>query len=176
MHSKLATSSALGAALALAITLGAAVGPAFAETPKIDVPLPGQPIHRDLGPLPEPKPETSAVTFYPDVRVNYIDKAAAGGGKVNYRFRVLNVGAASADTIGLDTRIYQRSIPTFPSTESVSTVQNGNGGTIPYLLQDGSKDVTVVCTPLPGYLCDGARLNAVVADDLDPSNNAAVGE
>lgn len=66
--------------------------------------------------------------------------------------------------------------PPSPATESVATVQNGNGDTIAYLLQDGSKDVTITCTPLPVYLCDGARLGAVIADDLDPGNNAAGGE
>ena len=169
-------SPALSAALALAIALSTAVAPAFAaETPKIDLPLPAQPIHRDIGPLPQPKPESSTVTFYPDVRANYIGKEASGG-KMRYRFRVMNVGAASADNVGLDTRIYQLSIPTFPPTDSVSTVQNGNLGSIASLGQDGSQEVVIVCTPLPGYHCDGARLNAVVADDLDPSNNAAVGE
>jgi hypothetical protein len=171
MQSKLASSSALGAALALAITLSAAVAPAFAETPKIDLPIPAKPIHRTLGPLPGTNPEAATVTFHPDIRVNYIGKTSGGGGKVNYRFRVMSVGAASADNIGLDTRIYQLS-----NDGSVATQQSGNGGTIPYLPQDGEQEVTIVCTPLPGYHCDGARLNAVVADDLDPSNNAAVGE
>lgn len=166
---------ALGAALALAITLGSTITPAFAETPRIDLPIPAKPIHRDLGPLPQPKPESSTVTFSPDVRVNYIGKDSVGG-KMHYRFRVQNVGAASAENVGLDTRIYQRSIPTFPPTESVLTVQNGSNGSIDFLGQDDVKEITVVCTPLPGYLCDGARLNAVVADDLDPSNNAATGE
>ena len=170
------TQTALGATLALAVALSTAVAPAFAaETPKIDLPLPAQPIHRDIGPLPQPKPESSTVTFYPDVRVNYIGKEASSG-KMKYRFRVMNVGAASADDIGLDTRVYQLSNPTFPPTDSVSTVQNGSLGSIASLGQDGSQEVVIVCTPLPGYHCDGARLNAVVADDLDPSNNAAVGE
>ena len=171
MSPRLAVPSALGAALALAFTLSTAVGPAFAEAPKIDLPTPAKPIHRDLGPLPEPKPETSTVTFYPDVRVNYLNKSAGSGGKVTYRFRVLNAGAATADNVGLDTRIYQLS-----NDGSVATQQSGNGGSIDWLGQDGSQEVTIVCTPLAGYHCDGARLNAVVADDLDPSNNAAVGE
>ena len=68
MRSKLATSSALGAALALAITLTSTVAPAFAETPRIDLPIPAKPIHRPLGPLPEPNPDAATVTFYPDVR------------------------------------------------------------------------------------------------------------
>jgi hypothetical protein len=169
------TQTALGAALALAISLGSSITPAFAETPRIDLPIPAKPIHRDLGPLPQPQPESSTVMFSPDIRVNYIGKDSVGG-KMHYHFRVQNVGAASADNIGLDTRIYQRSIPTFPPTDSVSTVQNGSGGSIDFLGQDGVKEITVVCAPLPGYLCDGARLNAVVADDPDPSNNAATGE
>ena len=168
-------SLAFGAALALAISLGSTIAPAFAETPRIDLPIPAKPIHRDLGPLPQPKPESSTVTFSPDIRVIYVGKDSIGG-KMHYRFRVQNVGATSADNIGLDTRIYQRSIPTFPPTDAVSTIQSGNGGSIDSLGQDGVKEITVVCTPLPGYLCDGARLNAVVADDLDPSNNAATGE
>ena len=113
------------------------------------------------------------------VFVEYVQASAAGVHetlRVADRFRVQNVGAASADNIGLDTRIYQRSIPTFPPTDAVSTIQSGDGGSIAFLGQDGGKEITVVCTPLAGYLCDGARLNAVVADDLDPSNNAATGE
>jgi hypothetical protein len=170
------TSSALGAALALAITLSTAVAPAFAETPTIDI-FPSKPtIHRDIGPLPAPKPETSTVTFVPDVRVNYIGKSAGSGGKVTYRFRVENIGAASAANVGLDTRIYQLSNATFPPTDSVATMQSGNGGTIASLNQDATQEVTIVCTPLAGNHCDGARLTAVVADDLDPTNNMAVGE
>ena len=174
MHRRLAAISTLGAALALAITLSTPAAPAFAAAPWIDIgplPQPKPPIHRDLGPLPQPKPESSTVTFYPDVRVNYLNKSAGSGGKVTYRFRVLNIGAAGADNVGLDTRIYQLS-----NDGSLATQQGGSGGSIDWLGQDGSQDVTIVCTPLAGYHCDGARLNAVVADDLDPSNNAAAGE
>ena len=174
MHRRLAASSALGAALALAITLTAVAAPAFAAARTVDIgPLP-QPkpiIHRNIGPLPQPKPETSTVTFHPDVRVNYLNKSAGSGGKVTYRFRVQNVGAATADNVGLDTRVYQLS-----NDGSVATQQSGNGGSIDWLGQDGSQEVTIVCTPLAGHHCDGARLNAVVADDLDSSNNIAVGE
>ena len=66
MNPRLATTSALGAALALAFTLSTAVGPAFAETPKIDVIPSRPPIHRNLGPLPSrsrrPRPSRSIPT------------------------------------------------------------------------------------------------------------------
>jgi len=158
--------TAFGAALALAVTLTTAVAPAFAETPKIDV-IPSNPtIHRDLGPLPQP--EATTVMFYPDVRVNYLSKSAGSGGKITYRFGVQNTGAASADNVGLGTVIGQRS-----NDGSVSTRQEGSAGSIASLGQDESQVVEVVCTPLPGYRCDGAGLRAYVTDDLDPDNNAA---
>jgi hypothetical protein len=174
MRATFAPASALGAALALAITLTSTVAPAFAETPKIDV-TPSKPtIHRDLGPLPAPKPST--VTFVPDVRVNYVGKSSAGGGKVDYRFRVQNVGAASASNVGLDTRTYQQSLPTFPATEAYTSMQSGSGGTISSLGQDQTEEITITCTPIQGSYCDGARLSAIVADDLDESNNTAVSQ
>ncbi len=168
MRSKMAASSALGAALALAIALTSTVAPAFAETPEIDV-TPSKPtILFDLGPLPPPQPEASTVIFSPDVRVNYLSKSAGNGGKVTYRFRVQNIGAASADNVGLGTVVGQQS-----NTGSVSTRQEGSARSIASLGQDQSQLVDVVCTPLPGYHCDGASLQAYLDDDLDPSNNRA---
>jgi hypothetical protein len=169
MSRNLAATSALGAALALAITLTTAVGPAFAETPKIDV-VPSNPIvNRPIGPLPEPKPESSTVTFVPDVRVNYIGKSAGSGGKVTYRFRIQNIGIGTAVNVGLDTRLFQHS-----NVGNVASMQYGPGGSIASLDQDEAKEFTMTCTPNAGYHCDGARVDAIVADDLDPTNNSAV--
>jgi hypothetical protein len=166
-----ATTTALGAALALAVTLTTAVAPAFAETPTIDVTPSNPTIQYDLGPLPEPQPEpqpeSSAVMFQPDVRVNYLGKSASGG-KVTYRFRVQNIGIDTATDVGLGNEISQHS-----NSGSVATLQSGSSGTIASLATDQSKDVNVVCTPLPGYHCDGASLQAYLNNDLDPSNNRA---
>ena len=100
--------------------------------------------------------------------MNYLGKSAGSGGKVTYRFRVQNIGAASADNVGLGTVVGQESYD-----GSVSTRQEGSAGAIAFLGQDQSQVVEVVCTPLPGYHCDGAGLRAYVTDDLDPSNNSA---
>ena len=39
--------------------------------------------------------------------MNYLNKSTGSGGKVSYRFRAQNIGAATAENIGLDTRVYQ---------------------------------------------------------------------
>ena len=162
------STTAFGAALALTVALTSAVAPAFAETPKIDIDPSHPPIHRDIGPLTAPKPGTSTVTFRPDVRVNYLSKSTGSGGKVTYRFRVQNVGIGTATNVGLSKAAGQLS-----NDGSVGTYQTWSGGTIASLGQDQQQEVTVVCTPLPGYHCDGGSLKALVTDDLDPSNNSA---
>jgi hypothetical protein len=170
MRPRIAAHTALGTALALAITLTSAVAPAFAATAKPrPVFTPTEPVVIQPGSLkPEPKPESSTVTFQPDIRVNYLGQSAAGGGKVAYRFRVQNIGAASAGEIGLGTVIGQDS-----NDGSVSTRQEGSAGKIASLGQDESKEITVTCTPLAGSHCGGARLTAYLDDDLDESNNHA---
>ena len=94
--------TALGAALALAVTVTAAAAPASAATPRPGVtpvdPLVTQPVGSIVV-----QPQASTFTFYPDVRVNYLGKTAGSGGKVTYRFRVQNIGAASASNVGLGT-------------------------------------------------------------------------
>jgi hypothetical protein len=165
MRNRGRSAAALGAAFALVLTLSAAVTPAAADTPFIDIgplPTPKPVIHTNLDLIPDPQ----MPTFKPDIRVKYLDKASVGG-KMRYRFRVQNIGAASAENIGLSTVVGQDA-----NVGSVSTRQEGNGGTIAYLGQDQSQEVTVVCTPLAGYHCSGARLDAHVADDLDTSNNS----
>lgn len=189
MRSRLAVHTAFGAALALALTLTSTVAPTFAATPMsssdiipsapLESPSNGVKTRPGISPsnpivvqpgtvLPQPAPETSPVTFKPDIRVNYLGQSSAGGGKVAYRFRVQNIGAASASNIGLGTTIGQDA-----NNGWVSTRQEGNGGTIASLGQDQAQEVTVTCTPLAGYHCDGARLTAYVDDDLNESNNTA---
>jgi hypothetical protein len=170
MHSRFASSTALGVALALAMTVAGAVAPAFASTPHPDIDLfPANPtITRPLGPLPQPAPEAATVTFQPDVRVNYLSKTSLGGGKIAYKFRVQNIGAASASNVGLGTAVYQ-----LDAMHNVATRQSGSAGSIASLGQDQSQEITITCTPLPGYVCDGASLEAYVTDDLNPANNKA---
>ena len=93
---RFATHTALGAALALAISLTTAVSPASAETRR-----PGITPSNPIATLPDPAPTTSSVTFLPDVRVNYIGKSTGSGGKVTYRFRVQNIGIGTATNVGL---------------------------------------------------------------------------
>ena len=160
--------TAIGTALALAVTLTSTIGPALAATPWPAV-TPTSPDGLDPGiVLTVDQPQSSGVTFLPDVRVNYLGKTAGSGGKVTYRFRVQNIGAASASNVGLGTVIGQDA-----NSASISTRQEGSAGTIATLGEDQSKDIAVVCTPLPGYHCAGASLKAYVTDDLDTSNNAA---
>lgn len=160
---RFATHTALGAALALAISLTTAVSPASAETRR-----PGITPSNPIATLPDPAPTTSSVTFLPDVRVNYIGKSTGSGGKVTYRFRVQNIGIGTATNVGLSKAAGQLS-----NDGSVGTYQTWSGGTIASLGQDQQQEVTVVCTPLPGYRCDGGSLKALVTNDLDPSNNTA---
>jgi len=72
---------------------------------------------------------------------------------VTYRFRVQNIGAASASNVGLGTSIGQDA-----NNASISNRQEGSAGTIATLSEDQAQNVSVVCTPLPGYHCAGARL------------------
>lgn len=168
MNRRLATTTALGAALALAVSLSTAAAPADASTQRPGV-IPSKPvIAAPAGPLPNPQPQTSTVTFKPDVRVNYLSKASASGGKVTYRFRVQNVGIGTASNVTLESRIYQLS-----NAGNVATMQYGPGSTIATLNQDQAKEVTVTCTPLSGNHCDGASLKAWVTDDLNQNNNMA---
>ena len=155
MRSRYASSTALGVALALAMTVAGAVAPAFAATPALTAP---------------PQTETMSFMFQPDVRVNYLSKTSLGGGKVAYKFRVQNIGAASASNVGLGTTFAQHAIG-----QNVATLQYGSAGSIPSLLQDQSKEITITCKSLPGYYCDGASLQAYVTDDLNPANNKASG-
>src|SRR5215212_10647333 len=126
--------TAIGTALALAVTLTSTVAPALAATPWPGV-TPTSPDSLDPGiVLTVDQPQSSGITFLPDVRVNYLGKTAGSGGKVTYRFRVQNIGAASASNIGLGTVIGQDA-----NFESVSTRQEGTAGKIASLGQDESQ-------------------------------------
>jgi hypothetical protein len=185
MRPRFAVHTALGTALALALTLTSVVAPAFAatSTPRPDI-ISSEPIESP-GNAPKPRPdiipseplqspgnppeqESPTVVFQPDVRVNYLSKSTGSGGKVTYRFRVQNVGIGTAVNVGLDKSARQLS-----SDGSAATYQTWSGGAIASLVQDQSQEVTVVCTPLAGYRCDGGTLKAQVSNDLDPANNAA---
>ena len=154
MGSRFASSTALGVVLALAMTVAGAAAPAFAATPALAA---------------APQSETMSFMFQPDVRVNYLSKTSVGGGKIAYKFRVQNIGAASASNVGLGTTFSQHAIG-----QNLATLQYGSAGTIASLGQDQSKEITITCTSLPGYYCDGASLQAYVTDDLNPNNNKAV--
>jgi hypothetical protein len=159
MRSRFASSTALGVTFALALSIaGSIVGaaaPAFAAVPDLTAPA---------------HAETRSFMFQPDVRVNYLSKTSLGGGKVAYRFRVQNIGAATASNVGLGNGISQHAIG-----QNLATLQQGSSGTIAFLGQDQSKEITVTCTPLPGYYCNGASLQAYITDDLNPANNKASG-
>ena len=87
------THTAFGAALVLAVTLTGVTSPAFAATPtasdeslvvhEASRPRPPRPVG-DVGPL-----------IRPDLRIKYLGPGY-GNGKYLFRFRVENLGAASA--------------------------------------------------------------------------------
>lgn len=162
---RLAATAALSAALALSVALTAAASPALAATPGVS-PAPRPDLIRtstiDVVPI------SSGPSFQPDVRVNYLGKTSGSGGKVTYRFRVENIGIGTAFNVGLGNTIGQRA-----SSGSVSTRQSGSSGTIASLATDQSTQISVTCNPLPGYVCDGASLEAYLQNDLNPSNNKA---
>ena len=148
------TIAALGTLFTLAITLGTAIAPAFAAEP-----------------TPEPRfdfrLEYLNPTFQPDVRVKYLGPAYSNG-HYQFRFRVENIGAASADNVFVDEEVEQHTYD-----GSVGASQAVGGVKIPTLASGQAIEVKVSCTPLPGYVCTGASATANVPDDLDPSNNHA---
>jgi hypothetical protein len=103
----------------------------------------------------------------PDVRVRYIGPAY-NNGKYLYRFRVENIGAASADNIFIDEAVHQQTY-----NGSIGVDQAVGGQKIASLAADGSVEIKVTCIPLPGYVCTGASATAHVDYDLDTSNNHA---
>ena len=159
------TRTAFGAALALAVTLTGVTSPAFAAVPtaadeSLEVretgrPRPPRPVG-DVGPL-----------IRPDLRVKYLGPDYDDG-KYLFRFRVDNLGAASADDIFVDEEVEQRSYD-----GSLGVNQSVGGQKIATLAADQSIEVKVTCIPLPGYVCMGASAKANVDYDLDPSNNKA---
>lgn len=103
--------------------------------------------------------------FKPDVRVNYDSKYGTDE-KTVYKYRVKNIGAASASPVNLIARCYYMNI-------------NGTFGHkgdifmgVVSLQQDQQIYKSVTC-PKESAQSAYARLRAVVQDDLDPSNNTA---
>ena len=175
MFARFAATTALGAALALAINLTTAAAPAFADGPIFEQITPPSGVTlletapRPNRPRPQPQPAEEPM-FKPDVRVNYLSKTSSGG-NVSYTFRVQNIGIGTAENVGLGNKIYQKS-----QNGSLATLQSGSSGTIASLVTDESKEITVTCTPLAGYRCDGASLEAYLQGDLNPANNKANGD
>src|SRR4051794_5009729 len=162
MYPRLATSAALGTILALAVTLTGAVAPALAATPAaID-----HAVSLNAGGRPRPN-VPPAPMFRPDLRVHYLGQFSDDRNTF-FRFRVENIGAASADNIYVDQEVDQRTWD-----GSIGTLQSIGSHKIETLGTDESVEVRVPCTPLPGYVCVGASANASVAYELDPSNNKA---
>src|SRR4051794_26564018 len=172
MRTRTATSSTLGAALALALTLAGTVAPAFAAEPATaqrsmesgDVREAGH--HRP--PRPAPKPD-DGLHFQPDLRVKYVGPDYDNG-TYFFRFRVENIGAASAEGVFVDQEIQQQTYD-----GSIGTTESIGGKQIASIGADEAVEVRVACVPKPGYVCTGASANARVDDELDPSNNKAHG-
>jgi hypothetical protein len=166
MKNRSTTTTALGAALALAFTLVGAVAPAFAAEPAASQsPVVQQRTGQPRPGVPAPEPDDGTF-FRPDVRVTYLGPAYDHGTHIS-RFRVENIGAASADVF-VDEEVQQHS-----HDGSVGTLQHVGGKQIQNLGSDQAVEVRVRCVPQPGYVCAGASAEAIVADDLDPSNNRA---
>jgi hypothetical protein len=153
MFARKTTALALGTLLALAVTLSGSVAPAFAAV------APSVPARDRMEHLGE--------VFHPDVRVKYLGPAYDNG-KYQYRFRVENLGAASADNVFVDQEVRQLTYD-----GSIGKIQYLGGKNIPTLASGQSVEVKVSCIPLPGYVCTGASATANVPDDLDPTNNDA---
>jgi hypothetical protein len=180
--------TALGAALALAVTLTTAVAPAFAEAPQFEQAKPSsivdildtKPKFEQDKPPPivdviqvQPRPThpgpgngESGPVFKPDVRVVYLSQSSSGA-DVTYRFRVENIGAATVDNVGLDKNVVQHQ-----NGGTLAKLQS-SGGTIPFLGMGQSQEVTVTCNAFAGYHCHRGTVKAVVASDMDQSNNSA---
>jgi hypothetical protein len=187
--------TAFSTALALAVMLATATTTAFAaksengptkpptsidstdKNPKYEQAKPGGIVNSsNTGPLyqqvdggsiidiidPNPQP-----MFKPDVLVVYLDSTWNGTSRL-HRFRVENVGIETATNVGLNNVVYQHS-----DTSNVAKRQEGSSGNIPSLATGQTHNVTVTCTPLPGYHCTSGALEAVVANDLNPANNSA---
>ncbi len=165
--SQATTSRALGALFALTAALTSLLAPAYAATPAAA----GQSL--DLAPAAttiqtrDRMESLASPMFQPDIRVKYIGPAY-NNGKYLYRFRVENIGAASADNIFVDEEVHQLSYD-----GSVGVNQAVGGQNIASLAADGSVEIKVTCIPLPGYVCAGASATAMLDGDLDASNNHA---
>lgn len=172
------TITALSTALAFAVMLTAASTPAFAakttdggdtrppvtvdptdKKPKYEQAKPAGSVIDAINP-PQPK-------FKPDVRVVYLDFDWDGSGK-RYHFRVDNIGIETATNISLGSSNSQQS-----DSSTATKKVTGSYDPIPSLVTGQSQTVTVSCDPQPGYHCVSASLSAQVADDDNPSNNAA---
>jgi hypothetical protein len=140
--------SALVAALTLATTVTATVAPAYAATPA--------PVGAGV--------ESERVTFLPDVRVRYIGRTNSGL-TVNYRYRIENIGAATAEHVALNERVFQA----YYDWEGDITIEKDE--VIASLAPGQSVIVSVPCTPLPLRICEGSYLEATLANDLDTNNN-----
>jgi hypothetical protein len=157
MFSQTTTSRALGALFGLTAAITTFLAPAYAATP----PAPATITTRDrMDSLDTPM-------FQPDLRVKYVGRAY-NNGKYQYRFRVENIGAASADNIYVDETVHQLTY-----NGAIGADQSIGGQRITTLASDASTMVTVTCVPLPGYICAGASATAQIADDLDTTNNHA---
>jgi hypothetical protein len=195
MRTLSATRTALGIAFALAITLTGTGGLAFAETPKYEQTKPPtivdsnqnkpkfeqakpESIVEGVGSKPKfeqakPASVVDLITvipepvFQPDVRVVFLGSNTSGGDTL-YQFRVDNAGAATAENISLGSMVSLHQ-----DGGTLGKHQEGVKAPIAWLGMGQSQEVTVACTPLPGYHCNGASLSASLASDSNPNNNSA---
>ena len=151
------TVTALSTALALTVMLTTASTPAFAAKPQPEQPKPPTTID---GPNP-----LQEATIRPDVRVVYVNSTASGDGRV-YLFRVESRGPAIAHNIGLTSRVGHK-------RGTFTKYLYGNPSPISQLAPGQSQNVLVGCNPEPEFVCDIARLDAEVTNDLNPDDNWA---
>jgi hypothetical protein len=166
MFTRTTTSRALGALFGLTAMLSSMLAPAYAAAPAADQ------VNTLAASATTVQSTTRTETldqlfFQPDVRVLYLGSYSSNGKRL-YRFRVENIGAASADNVYIDEAVHQ---VTFDG--SIGADQSIGGQKIAYLGADQSVEVKVSCTPKPGYRCAGASATAMLPDDLDTSNNHA---
>jgi hypothetical protein len=161
--------SALGSGLALALMLSAQ---AFADPPQFEQagsPISIVEVSQQIQPKTPPKPQgqNTGPEFKPDVRIISQGQTQVGT-MTKYRFRVENIGIGTASSITLANHVRQQH-----NTSAAIVVQDLPDQVIGSLATGQFANVSVNCTPLANHHCNGASINAVVAHDLNLSNNHA---
>jgi hypothetical protein len=166
MIARKAATAALGTVFARAIALIGTGAPAFAAAPAISDPsiLAQPPIGIERSIREEP-----SVQFRPNLEMRFLNRSRTGL-TVHYHFRLTNVGIDRADKVKIRTRTWQRSYGgddyTFDDHQSM----------LHTLAAGKSFDITLDCTPKPGFVCDAAVTDAMVDDELATYNNVGISQ